>query len=165
MLASTWRGFLSERRRKAITTATTSLVHRLNDIRGISDHKILMSQKPTKIISHAFSLMALDQLKFLFASKRIPMQRSNIKNARSNGLPLSMSCTWEPNHTPRDLVQIDSIQMVRTQDERATSGACFCSILRRKTTKIVPRSNAKGGGIFTTSDRSTMNVLLQVRTL
>ncbi len=142
------RGLISVETTNAITIPITTLIQRLNDTKGISDHEILTNIKAINKNSHILFLMQSAQLNCLFIKISRPLSKITLKNILSYALPSSMVLSPPPpNHTFTGLLKTKSIQMEGIHKEYEALGYCFISSRSSKRINIVVRIRINCGDI------------------
>ena len=146
MLSTDFIGFTSLKTTKAMTKAISSLVHRLIEMNGTSDHTMLKSIKEITKIDSLLFLIASNQLKVLLKSIIMPIKKIDRRKIWSSKLPDSISAPpAEWNQIPKGLLAITSIQIVGSHRARETSGVSFRSSINKKRTNAVQIISATEG--------------------
>lgn len=129
-------------------TVIISLVQRLKDINGMSDHEMLISIYKINIATQILVLIRFDQEQCLLAIIIRVMTAIPMRNALSEELPASISDPPALNQIAKGLLKVTSVQMVGIHNANDTADDCLRSRLRSHKTNVVQIISATIGGIF-----------------
>lgn len=159
------RGSASVDTTRAIITAVNPRIHRLNDTKGIEDHRMLINIYPKRANRYRFDITASPKWKFRFSSTSNPAARRQVRKIRSGRLP-SFGSPPAPNQIASGLLAISSIHTVGSKSAAETFGLFFASSRSKTSTYMeqMPRAaNLGTAAAPSPSHPSTCHFGLRIR--